>query len=73
MQAFEEASGKKCRYKVAPRRGGDATAVWAATETAEKVSACRTWPLERHAATAECCAEFLVQQVTCCNMLFCRV
>lgn len=36
-QAFEEASGKKCRYKVAPRRGGDATAVWAATETAEQV------------------------------------
>lgn len=36
-QAFEEASGKQCKYKVAPRRGGDATAVWAATETAEKV------------------------------------
>jgi UDP-glucose 4-epimerase len=40
LQAFEEASGKKCRYKVAPRRGGDATAVWAATETAEKVGSC---------------------------------
>lgn len=36
-QAFEEASGRKCKYKIAPRRGGDATAVWAATETAEKV------------------------------------
>jgi UDP-glucose 4-epimerase len=37
VKAFEDASGKKCKYKVVPRRGGDATAVWAATETAEKV------------------------------------
>jgi len=41
-QAFEEASGKQCKYKVVPRRGGDATAVWAATETAEKVTACES-------------------------------
>jgi UDP-glucose 4-epimerase len=40
VQAFEEASGKKCRYKIVPRRGGDATAVWAATETAAKVGSC---------------------------------
>ena len=36
MQAFEKASGKKVAYKLAPRRGGDTEAVWAATETAEK-------------------------------------
>ena len=36
IQAFEKASGKKVAYKLAPRRGGDTEAVWAATETAEK-------------------------------------
>ena len=36
MQAFEKASGKKVAYKLAPRRGGDTEAVWAATETAER-------------------------------------
>lgn len=36
VQAFEKASGKKVAYKLAPRRGGDTEAVWAATETAEK-------------------------------------
>lgn len=37
MQAFEEASGRKVKCEVKPRRPGDAAAVWAATETAEKV------------------------------------
>lgn len=36
LQAFEKASGKKVNYKIAPRRGGDSTAVYAATETAER-------------------------------------
>ena len=36
MQAFENASGKEVKIKMAPRRGGDSVAVWAATETAEK-------------------------------------
>ena len=37
MQAFEEASGREVKYNIKPRRPGDAAAVWAATETAEKV------------------------------------
>ena len=37
VQAFEEASGRKVKYEIKPRRPGDAAAVWAATETAEKV------------------------------------
>ena len=36
LQAFEKASGKECKHKLVPRRGGDAQAVWAATEVAEK-------------------------------------
>lgn len=36
-QAFDKASGKKCNYKVVPRRAGDAGAVWGATEKAERV------------------------------------
>ena len=36
LQAFEKASGKEVKYKLADRRGGDTEAVWAATETAEK-------------------------------------
>ncbi len=36
VQAFEKASGKKVNHKIVPRRGGDSTAVYAATETAEK-------------------------------------
>jgi len=36
IKAFEKASGKKVNYKVVPRRGGDSTAVYAATETAKK-------------------------------------
>ncbi|KAA6418033.1 MAG: UDP-glucose 4-epimerase [Trebouxia sp. A1-2] len=36
VKAFEKASGKKVAYKLAPRRGGDTEAVWAATETAER-------------------------------------
>ena len=35
LQAFEKASGKTVACKMAPRRGGDTEAVWAATETAE--------------------------------------
>ena len=42
MQAFEEASGRKVKYEVKPRRPGDAAAVWAATETAEKVQSLPT-------------------------------
>ena len=37
VQAFEEASGRRVKYEIKPRRPGDAAAVWAATETAEKV------------------------------------
>ncbi len=37
MQAFEKASGKKVNTKLVARRPGDAEAVWAATETADKV------------------------------------
>lgn len=36
MQAFEKASGKKVNYKIVARRGGDSSAVYAATETAER-------------------------------------
>lgn len=35
-QAFEEASGLKVKTKLVGRRPGDAAAVWAATETAER-------------------------------------
>lgn len=34
-QAFEKASGKTVNHKIVPRRAGDSTAVYAATETAE--------------------------------------
>jgi len=37
MQAFEKASGKKVNTKLVARRPGDAEAVWAATQTADKV------------------------------------
>lgn len=36
VQAFEKASGKKVNYKIVPRRGGDSSAVYAATETAKR-------------------------------------
>ena len=36
-QAFEKASGKKVNTKLVGRRPGDAEAVWAATDTADKV------------------------------------
>jgi len=36
ISAFEKSSGKKIPYKLCPRRQGDATAVYAATEKAEK-------------------------------------
>lgn len=36
VQAFEKASGKTVNHKIVPRRGGDSTAVYAATETAVK-------------------------------------
>lgn len=37
-QAFESASGRTVKYNIKLRRDGDAAAVWAATETAEKVN-----------------------------------
>eukprot|EP00884_Botryococcus_braunii_P011499 jgi/Botrbrau1/2034/Bobra.0047s0014.1 len=42
VKAFEEASGKKVEYVLAPRRAGDCIAVWAGTETAEKELGWRT-------------------------------
>lgn len=36
VSAFERASGKKIPYKLCPRRPGDATAVYASTEKAQK-------------------------------------
>lgn len=36
VKAFEEASGKKVEYKIMEKRPGDSTAVWAATEVAER-------------------------------------
>lgn len=36
IDAFERASGVKVAYKVVDKRPGDSTAVWAATETAER-------------------------------------
>uniref|UniRef100_A0A7N1A4Z5 UDP-glucose 4-epimerase n=1 Tax=Kalanchoe fedtschenkoi TaxID=63787 RepID=A0A7N1A4Z5_KALFE len=36
VAAFEEASGKKIKLKICPRRPGDSSAVYAATEKAEK-------------------------------------
>jgi len=36
VHAFEEASGLKVPLNLTDRRPGDAKAVWAATETAEK-------------------------------------
>ena len=37
LQAFEAASGEEVKHKLVPRRAGDSVAVWAATETAERV------------------------------------
>uniref|UniRef100_A0A7S0S0J6 UDP-glucose 4-epimerase n=1 Tax=Chlamydomonas leiostraca TaxID=1034604 RepID=A0A7S0S0J6_9CHLO len=36
VSAFEKASGKKVEHKIMERRAGDSTAVWAATDLAEK-------------------------------------
>uniref|UniRef100_A0A7S0YIF0 UDP-glucose 4-epimerase n=1 Tax=Polytomella parva TaxID=51329 RepID=A0A7S0YIF0_9CHLO len=36
IKAFEEASGVKVKYAIAPRREGDSTAVWATTDLALK-------------------------------------
>ena len=36
LQAFEKASGKKVNYRLADRRGGDSTEVFAATEAAKQ-------------------------------------
>lgn len=36
VQAFEKASGKTVKHKIVARRGGDSSAVFAATETAER-------------------------------------
>jgi UDP-glucose 4-epimerase len=36
VEAFEKASGQKIKVKLCPRRAGDATAVYASTEKAEK-------------------------------------
>lgn len=36
FQAFEKASGKEVKHKIVARRGGDSSAVYAATETAKR-------------------------------------
>ncbi|XP_017615004.1 bifunctional UDP-glucose 4-epimerase and UDP-xylose 4-epimerase 1-like [Gossypium arboreum] len=41
VAAFEKASGKKIPIKLCPRRLGDATAVYASTEKAEKELGCK--------------------------------
>ena len=51
-QAFEEASGKEVKYQIKPRRPGDAAAVWAATETAEKVPSVPRFVLDHQSADA---------------------
>ena len=42
IQAFEKASGKTVAVKKVARRSGDAEAVWAATETAERILGWKT-------------------------------
>jgi UDP-glucose 4-epimerase len=44
VQGFEEANNLKLNYKVAPRRAGDVTAVWADTTRANEVLG---WHAER--------------------------
>jgi UDP-glucose 4-epimerase len=44
VHGFEEANGLKLNYKVAPRRAGDVTAVWADTTRANEVLG---WHAER--------------------------
>ena len=59
VRGFEEANGLKLNYKVAPRRAGDVTAVWADTTRANEVLGWRAerdlcdtlraaWQWERH-------------------------
>ena len=44
VKGFEEANGLKLNYRVAPRRAGDVTAVWADTSRANEVLG---WRAER--------------------------